>query len=180
LVEKLVDFSDEGATSSWRSIDDVVMGGRSHSALLPYAAGVASFSGVVSLEQGGGFASVRTEPQRWRTAGARAFVLRCRGDGKEYKFTARVDDGFDGMQYQARFAPTRGEWEEIELPVADFVASFRGRKVPEAGPLEPAKIRQLGLMVSDRQAGAFELLIEWVGVALTRPDGRPLPLQRER
>jgi hypothetical protein len=165
LVEKLVNFSDEGATASWRSIDDVVMGGRSHSAMLPYAAGVASFSGVVSLEQGGGFASVRTEPQRWRTEDARAFVLRCRGDGRQYKFTARVDDGFDGVQYQARFAPPRGEWEEIELPITDFVASFRGRRVPDAGPLDPAKIRQLGLMVSDRQAGAFELLIEWVGVA---------------
>lgn len=166
MIERLLDFRDEGATSSWRSIDDVVMGGRSHSALLPYAAGIASFSGVVSLEQGGGFASVRTEPQHWRTAEARAFVLRCRGDGKQYKFTARVDDGFDGVQYQARFTPPRGEWDEIELPIADFVASFRGRKVPGAGPLEPAKVRQLGLMVSDRQAGAFELLIEWVAVAL--------------
>ncbi|MGL6223928.1 MAG: CIA30 family protein, partial [Steroidobacteraceae bacterium] len=96
MVERLLDFSEEGATACWRAIDDAVMGGVSHSALLPYAAGVASFSGVVSLDRGGGFASVRTEPQRWRTAGARSFVLRCRGDGRNYKFTARVDDGFDG------------------------------------------------------------------------------------
>lgn len=167
MIERLVDFSDEGTSSDWRPIDDVVMGGISHSALLPYSAGVASFSGVVSLERGGGFASVRTEPQHWQTAGARAFVLRCRGDGRVYKFTARVDDGFDGLQYQARFAPPRGEWAEIELPVADFVASFRGRTVADAGPLPPAKIRQLGLMVSDKQAGPFELLVEWVGVVLT-------------
>jgi len=168
LLERLLDFSDEGATACWRSIDDVVMGGVSHSALLPYAAGVASFSGVVSLDRGGGFASVRTEPRRWRTAGARSFVLRCRGDGRNYKFTARVDDGFDGVQYQARFAPPRGAWTEVDLPVADFVASFRGRTVTDAGPLDPAKIRQLGLMISDRQAGSFELLLEWVGVTLTR------------
>jgi hypothetical protein len=168
LIERLLDFREEGATACWRSIDDVVMGGVSHSALLPYAVGVASFAGVVSLDQGGGFASVRTEPQRWRTAGARSFLLRCRGDGRHYKFTVRVDDGFDGVQYQARFAPPRGEWTEIELPVADFVASFRGRAVTTAGPLDPAKIRQLGLMVSDKQAGSFELLIEWVDVALTR------------
>jgi len=165
LIERLLDFRAEGATACWRSIDDGVMGGVSHSALLPYATGVASFSGVVSLEQGGGFASVRTEPQRWRTAGAQSVVLRCRGDGRQYKFTARVDDGFDGVQYQARFAPPRGEWAEIELPVADFVASFRGRAITTAGPLDPAKIRQLGLMISDRQAGPFELLLEWVGVA---------------
>ncbi len=180
MVERLLDFREEGATASWRSIDDVVMGGVSHSALLPYAVGVASFSGVVSLDQGGGFASVRTEPQRWRTAGARSFVLRCRGDGRHYKFTARVDDGFDGMQYQARFAPPRGEWAEIELPLDDFVASFRGRAVTTAGPLDPSKIRQLGLMVSDKQAGPFELLIEWVGVALTRAAPGASGLSRER
>ncbi len=168
MVERLLDFRDEGATSVWRSVDDVVMGGQSHSALLPYAPGVASFAGVVSLEQGGGFASVRTEPQRWGTAHARAFVLRCRGDGHHYKFTARVDDGFDGVQYQARFAPPRGEWMEVELPVAGFVASFRGRHIADAGPLEPGRIRQLGLMISDKQAGSFELLLEWVGIALTR------------
>jgi NADH dehydrogenase [ubiquinone] 1 alpha subcomplex assembly factor 1 len=180
LVERLLDFRDEGATSCWRAVDDAVMGGRSHSALLPYAVGVASFSGVVSLEQGGGFASIRTEPQRWRTAGARALVLRCRGDGKHYKFTTRVDDGFDGVQYQARFNPPRGEWAEVELPVAQFVASFRGRTVADAGPLEPARIRQLGLMVSDRQAGPFELLLEWVGVALTRAAPDLSRLSRER
>lgn len=168
MVEHLLDFRDEGTTSTWRAVDDVVMGGASHSALLPYAPGVASFSGVVSLENGGGFASVRTEPQRWGTANASAFVLRCRGDGRNYKFTVRVDDGFDGVQYQALFSPPRGEWAEVELPISDFVASFRGRRVPNAGPLVPGRIRQLGLMISDKQAGPFELLLEWVGCALTR------------
>ena len=73
--------------------------------------------------------------------------------------------GFDGVQYQARFHPPRGEWAEVELPVARFVAVFRGRPVPGAGPLDPARIRQLGFMVSDRQAGPFELLLEWIDAA---------------
>jgi hypothetical protein len=105
---------------------------------------------------------VRSEPRRWNTAGARAFVVRCRGDGRHYKFTVRTGDGLDGVQYQARFQPPRGEWAEVELPVANFVASFRGRPVPGAGPLDPAMARQLGLMVSDKQAGPFELLLEWI------------------
>jgi NADH dehydrogenase [ubiquinone] 1 alpha subcomplex assembly factor 1 len=168
LIERLVDFREDGAAATWQAIDDVVMGGVSHSALLPYSAGVASFSGLVSLEHGGGFASVRSEPRRWNTAGARAFVLRCRGDGRQYKFTARIDDGFDGLQYQARFMPPRGEWAEMELSITDFVPSFRGRAVAGAGPLQPEKIRQLGFMVSDKQAGPFELLLAWVGVAHTR------------
>ena len=61
--------------------------------------------------------------------------------------------------------PPRGEWAEVELPVAGFVASFRGRPVTGAGPLDPAQVRQLGLMVSDKQAGPFELLLEWIDAA---------------
>jgi hypothetical protein len=162
LAERLVDFARGDATACWHPVDDVVMGGVSHSTLQPHACGVARFSGIVSLEHGGGFASVRTEPRSWNTAGARAFVVRCCGDGRRYKFTARTDDGFDGVQYQARFQPPRGEWAELELPVAGFVASFRGRPVRAAGPLDPARIRQLGLMVSDQQAGPFELLLAYV------------------
>jgi NADH dehydrogenase [ubiquinone] 1 alpha subcomplex assembly factor 1 len=162
LAERLVDFGRDDATTHWHPIDDAVMGGVSRSALQPYSPGIASFSGVVSLQHGGGFASVRTEPRQWNTTGARALVVRCRGDGRQYKFTARTDDGFDGVQYQARFQPPRGEWAEVELPVASFVASFRGRPVAGAAPLDPAGIRQLGLMVSDRQAGPFELLLEWI------------------
>ena len=119
----------------WHPIDDVVMGGVSHSALQPYSRGVACFGGVVSLERGGGFASVRTEPRKWRTAGAQSFVVRCRGDGRRYKFTLRTDDGLDGAQYQSRFQPPRGEWAEVALPITSFEASFRGRPVAGAGPL---------------------------------------------
>jgi NADH dehydrogenase [ubiquinone] 1 alpha subcomplex assembly factor 1 len=165
LAERLVDFADDDATTTWHPIDDVVMGGVSQSLLQPYARGIACFSGVVSLERGGGFASVRTQPRAWNTAGAHAFVVRCRGDGRHYKFAVRTDDGFDGVQYQARMQPPRGTWAEIELPVANFVASFRGRPVTGTGPLDPANVRQLGLMVSDKQAGAFELLLGWIDVA---------------
>jgi hypothetical protein len=37
--------------------------------------------------------------------------------------------------------------------------------VTGTGPLHPERIRRLGLMVSDRQAGPFELLVDWIGVA---------------
>jgi len=163
-LTRLEDFDDPAAASLWHSIDDVVMGGVSRSSLIIVQKSVARFSGSVSLERGGGFASIRTVERRWATAGAVAFVLRVQGDGKRYKFTARVDDGFDGVQYQTRFIAPRGQWLEVTLPVESFNASFRGRLVADAPPLAPANIRSLGFMISDRQAGPFELLIDWVAI----------------
>ena len=160
----LLDFDDDADFALWQPVDDVVMGGVSSSAFGAAGAGIARFAGTVSLDYGGGFASVRTPPREWDAAGATAFLLRVRGDGHAYKFTLRTGDGFDGIQYQSRFAPPAGEWTEVRLPVGSFVPTFRGRTVPSAPPLDPARVRALGLMISDRQAGPFELLIDRIGV----------------
>jgi NADH dehydrogenase [ubiquinone] 1 alpha subcomplex assembly factor 1 len=165
MLRRLVDFDAPADVAAWRAVDDVVMGGVSRSALQQAGPGVARFTGVVSLERGGGFASIRTEPRAWSTAGADAFVLHCRGDGHTYKFTVRTEDSFDGVQYQQRFTPPAGTWHEVRLPVADFVPSFRGREVAGAAPLDAARVRQLGLMISDRQPGPFELLLDWIAVS---------------
>jgi hypothetical protein len=160
----LLDFDDEDQVRQWLPVNDVVMGGMSFSAFEQAEPGIARFRGVVSLENSGGFASVRTSPRRWNSSGASAFVLRVLGDGRVYKFTVRTDDGFDGVQYQVRFTPPAGEWHEARLPVESFSATFRGRIVPGAPPLDPARVRALGLMISDRQAGPFVLLVDWIGV----------------
>jgi hypothetical protein len=34
--------------------------------------------------------------------------------------------------------------------------------VPGAPPLDAGRVRALGLMISDRQAGPFELLVDWI------------------
>ena len=164
MASTLIDFDDATDVALWGAVDDVVMGGVSHSAFRQAQPGVASFSGNVSLENFGGFASVRTPPRDWDTAGATAFLLRVRGDGHAYKFTIRTGDGFDGIQYQARFTAPAETWTDVRLPVQEFVATFRGRKVPFAPSLDPAKVRALGLMISDKQAGSFELLVDWIAI----------------
>lgn len=164
MATTLLDFDDAAEAAAWYAVDDVVMGGVSRSGFDLPEPGIARFSGRVSLENGGGFASVRTPPGDWDTAGVTAFVLRVRGDGRRYKFNIRNADGFDGVQYQAGFTPPAGEWTEIRLPVASFVPTFRGRTLAGVPPLDPAEVRALGFMVSEKQAGPFELLIDRIAV----------------
>lgn len=163
-LDTLLDFDDGTDVAPWYAVDDVVMGGVSRSEFGQAAPGIARFHGRVSLENSGGFASVRTPPRDWNTAGARAFVLRVRGDGRTYKFTIRTGDGFDGIQYQQRFSPAAHQWCDVRLPVDQFVPTFRGRRVPFAPALDGAKVRALGLMVSDKQAGDFELLVDRIAI----------------
>jgi NADH dehydrogenase [ubiquinone] 1 alpha subcomplex assembly factor 1 len=157
MSRELFHFDSLASVADWSAIDDSVMGGVSHSRLRHDAAGHAVFEGVVSLENNGGFASVRTRPLELGVPGAANYSLEVRGDGKRYKLSFRVDDAFDGVSYQARFEAPADTWTVVRLPLSEFQPTFRGRSLPGAPPLDPARVRQIGLIIAERQAGPFAL-----------------------
>jgi len=155
-------FNFSAATEgNWQTVNDGVMGGVSTSSF-GITNGTAFFRGEVSLENNGGFASVHTAPARFELSGASAFVLRVRGDGRRYKFTARMDSSFDGPIYQSAFTTTRDAWQEVRLPLKDFVPSFRGRALRGEPPLTANRLTSVGFLISDKQSGPFQLEIEWI------------------
>jgi NADH dehydrogenase [ubiquinone] 1 alpha subcomplex assembly factor 1 len=165
MPKVLFDFTDPQAARAWQAIDDRVMGGVSRSTLRGDPAGHAVFEGTVSLERNGGFASVRSAPGERGLRSALVCRIEVRGAPLRFKLGLLTDDGFDGLNYQAGFVPGGSDWQTLDLPLAGFRASFRGREVPGAPPLDPARIRQVGLMIADRQAGAFALDIRRIGLA---------------
>lgn len=161
----LFDFSGADSVRDWTAIDDRVMGGESHSRLRHDPRGHAVFEGVVSLERNGGFASVRCIPGDRGQPGAQVCHIDVRGPTKQFKVSLLTDNGFDSLSYQAGFAPSGNGWQSLSLPVTAFSASFRGRPVPGAPPLDPARVRQVGLMIAARQAGPFTLDIRRISLA---------------
>jgi NADH dehydrogenase [ubiquinone] 1 alpha subcomplex assembly factor 1 len=165
MAIELFDFTDPNATNEWRAVDDRVMGGVSRSRLRHDPSGHAVFDGEVSLAQGGGFASVRSSPGERGMAGATTCLIEARGDPRQFKLSLLTDDGFDTVNYQASFTALGHDWQTISLPLSAFRASFRGREVPGATALDPARIRQVGLLIAARQAGPFALDIRRIGLA---------------
>jgi len=140
----------------WLAINDGVMGGIS-SGRMVQSGDVLRFEGSLSLENNGGFASVR-RPIEEDLAKTTRVQLKVRGDGRTYQFRLRQDDGFDGVAWRAEFS-TDGNWQTVNLVFEEFVPVFRGRQVPDAGPVAPAAIRQIGFMLADRKPGPFALEI---------------------
>jgi hypothetical protein len=161
----LFDFQTVTNAAAWQVVNDDVMGGVSTSSFR-LTNGVAVFRGEVSLENNGGFASVRSLPARHDLAGGDTFVIRVRGDGRRYKFTVRTDASFDSAIYQCGFPTKKGEWEEHRLPFKQFVATFRGRVLSSEPPLDAARISSVGFLISDKQDGPFELEVAWIKVAV--------------
>ena len=164
MPRELFRFDRAASVADFAPIDDRVMGGRSSSCLRHDPAGHAVFEGVVSLVDGGGFASVRSRPLPLGDPGAATCRLEVRGDGRRYKINLRTDDGFDGVAYQAAFEPPSGEWTVLRLPLASFSPTRRGRPVDGTPELRPEGLRQLGLAIGDRQAGAFALALRSIGL----------------
>ena len=161
--EKMIfDFQAATYSTKWQVVNDDVMGGVSTSQFQLLTNGGAIFSGVVSLENNGGFASVRSNPVRENLSDTSAFALRVRGDGRRYKFTVRTEAGFNAPNYQAEFTTKRGEWEEHRLAFKDFIPTLRGRVLTDLPPLIPSKITSVGLLISDKQAGPFRLEMSWI------------------
>lgn len=158
-IHLALDFRDPAVVGEWTSVDDRVMGGVSTSLITATPEGL-EFSGVVSLANNGGFASIRARPRAYDLAGTTTLILRVQGDGQIYKLALRTDETFDGVQYQARFATRAGEWIEVVMPMTDFRPTFRGRLVADAPALDPARIRGFGFLIADRQAGPFRLVVE--------------------
>jgi len=170
----IADFEKgECSTQRWSTINDSVMGGVSTCALrFSSSQKAAQFHGQVSTANNGGFASVRSEARSWiPVVGAQGIRLVCKGDGRVYKFTVKMDDAYDSVTYQHDFQ-SPGEWCQVDLPFRSFQASWRARIVPNAPPVVGEKIRQLGIMVSKFtpsggvvpgfKPGEFNLLIKSV------------------
>lgn len=154
----VVDFAR--APGDWYVVNDGVMGGVSSSTIGRSADGVGVFAGRLSLENNGGFASVRTDVSDVDLAGCRGLVLVVRGDGREYQVRLRTDRRFDGIAYGAGFRTEPDRWITVVLPFDAFVPTFRGYTPRNAPPLDPAAVRQLGLLIGDGREGAFRLELE--------------------
>lgn len=159
--QTIMDFST-GQTIAWEAIDDRIMGGASQSRTELISNAGMRFTGNVSLENNGGFASIRSEPSAYDLSACKGLKLRVRGDGKTYKISLRTDVFFDGVSYQISFATAAGAWQEIVLPFADFIPTHHGIKLTTVAPMDTARVRTFGFFIADKQEGPFQLDIEWI------------------
>jgi hypothetical protein len=158
----LFDFEPEGRMGHWVIVNDGVMGGLSESNLVLTDQGTVIFGGLLSLENHGGFASVRTVPYRYALGGFAGLALRVRGDGRRYRLRMRAAKSLDGPAYEVEFDTVPDTWITVGLPFADAVPTFRGRLLQDMPPLRGEDILQVGLMIADKQGGPFRLEVDWV------------------
>ena len=160
----LYSFPEQGK-GKWRIQDDVVMGGRSDSNLKMTDENYAHFSGKVSLENDGGFCSIHQTAEKDPYIipnNSKSFLLRLKGDGKDYNFRVRAPKGRHSYAYTF---PTKGDgkWETISIPFNKMEATYHGEPVNVAN-YDGEDVVEMQLLIGNGKEETFEIFIESIEV----------------
>ena len=151
----LVVCAQANANQRWYVINDSVMGGVSNSQVTQTQESLL-FTGNVSLDNNGGFASIRTELNT-QSQNTKAIVLRVKGDGQTYQLRLRTTNYLDGAAYTHSFKTVKNEWVDINFAPSDFTLTYRGRVLEQQPIIDFDDIKQLGFMIAGKQEGKFKL-----------------------
>ena len=150
----IFDFSQNSNIQDWEITNDVVMGGKSSSYFKLSTDGFGVFSGNISLENNGGFASVRHRFKKIEVNEKTKIVIKLKGDGKKYQFRVKDDSG-NYYSYIASFSTT-GKWEEIEISLKDMYPYFRGYKI-NGSNFSSNIIEQITFLIGNKTPETFKL-----------------------
>jgi hypothetical protein len=160
-AQTLVNFKENPTTRRWNVVDDVVMGGRSSGSFTLSDNGYGKFSGEVSLENNGGFSSLKNDIETVSVKPDYAIRVRLKGDGNTYQFRVK-DKRYHNYSYITIFETT-GDWQTLEFTLADLFPTFRGRNL-DLPNFDQDTIEELRFLIGNKKPQKFELLLESIEV----------------
>ena len=153
----IFNFGKNNDLKQWFIVNDDVMGGISKSNFSINKDGSGIFRGYVSIENNGGFCSIRHDLSRKYISNKNVLKLKIKGDGKDYQLRIKADRN-DYFSYVVTFKTT-GEWEEIEIPLKEMYPSFRGR-VLNMQNFNNNYFEEIAFLVGNKKNEKFKLIID--------------------
>jgi hypothetical protein len=153
---ELFDFSEPDSSAqdllnAWMAVNDGVMGGVSDSSL-QIVHGRAFFKGNVSIDRGGGFASIRTQNFNppLDLSNYQGISLKVRGSGamQRYKLFLRPSEQWDGISYGYSFDTNANSFTDLRIPFSNLMPVKRAKIVNDAPPLERRQVSSMQIMLS--------------------------------
>lgn len=145
----------------WRIFNDDVMGGLSSSKAIVEDNKII-FSGTVSLENNGGFASLRSPAKDYNFEEFSGIEIKIKGDGKRYSISMKETTYFSGYFYTSTFETKKDEWVTIKLPFNQFRPYYFGKETSSNKNIPLNKIKEISLLIGDKQDGGFITKVDYI------------------
>ena len=155
------DFSKKEKISNWSITNDSVMGGLSSSKMTVNDQGEGVFSGTVSTNNNGGFAMTRLPVNIVLHANMSKLIIKLKGDGKKYQF--RIKSKNEQRFWYVQSFQTSTKKEELELPLSDFYASFRGNNL-DIENFSAKEIKEIAILIGNKKDEEFKLEIDKITI----------------
>ncbi len=157
----IFDFVANSDISSWYVVNDGVMGGLSQGRFYLNDEGHGVFEGTISLENNGGFSSIRHSFTTMEVKDYTKVVIRLKGDGKRYQFRVR-SERYQRYSYIAYFT-TSGRWQTLEIPLSEMYPSFRGYRLEK--PNYPGEtLEEIAFLIGNKKAENFRLVLDKISL----------------
>lgn len=156
----LDDFKSTQEAGTWMSVNDGVMGGLSKGEPTVTKKSKLVFSGKISLENNGGFSSIRTSGKTMNLSAYDGIEIKVKGDGRMYYLTTR-SNGRRMLAFWSPIQPPKGEWSVIRIPFNTFYATYMGKKIPLM-KLNTQNVTSVGFMLYDKKAGDFTIETDYI------------------
>jgi len=147
--------------NQWRIVNDGVMGGLSSSKAVIKDDKII-FSGNVSLENNGGFASLRSPVKDYNFENFSGIEIKIKGDGKRYSISMKETTYFNGYFYTSSFETKKDEWIVAQIPFNQFKLYYLGKDINSSKKIPLDNIKEISLLIGDKQEGEFKAEIDYI------------------
>ena len=187
---QLIDFSDPDTIPQCKTMSDADLGGFSSATLSQFPKTAndpahARFFGSISTDlprnnpqvQRTGFAGWRNKDRRptifgkslWDLDPYIYLALRVKSDGRKYFVNVQTESlVYEDLHQHRLHTRTPGEWETVLIDLNAFVRTNHGEVVEPQTEMMRQKVRTIGMSLTDRVPGPFDIRISkiWASVGI--------------
>lgn len=156
------DFGENGNANDWAIVNDGVMGGLSKSEVSTDKEFVI-FSGEVSLDNNGGFASYCSPYGKYNLSKYEGIEIRYALKGQPCGLTFASQYSFYSPYLKYLLPETKGKWQTHYIDLNDLEEYRLG--TPTDGKVSKSDLEdiiRLRFLIANKKAGAFELKVEYI------------------
>lgn len=160
----IFNFGTQNNTETWRIVNDGVMGGLSTSSITENKNTVL-FKGETSLENNGGFASIRTLIEKGSLKNCKTMTIRFKSSSTDRTFglSLKTSQRYYVPYHKFTFKPKSGDWEVLKVNISEFKHYRISDIIGDTMPLDVLpEVFNIALIVSDSKAGAFDIEIDYI------------------
>lgn len=157
------DFGTKGKQiSSWSVLSDQIMGGVSQTDL-KYNDEAAQIKGVISLDNFGGYSSIRSAFSQFDLSTYKTVTVRYRGKGQQFSLMLQTSRDWTRPNFKLPLGKASADWQTVTLSLMDFKEYQVGSPTGRGITLEAlAGVQRIGFETSEKKEGPFEVEVDYI------------------